>query len=332
MFTEAQDYMAAWDAYKAGKTKVAPRKDLRLETLADILRRKVWIQCHGYRADEHLMLVRLSQEFGYKIGALQHAVETYKIAPELAKAGVGVSIFDAYASKLEIYDGISAYASAVLHKAGVLTSYHTDGTSGTTAINLNAAKAMRCAGLSEQDALRLITLNPAKQLGIDHRTGSLDVGKDADIVIWNGHPLSTYSRVHMTLIEGEVFFQERDAHKVKASSTFKTKLDPLTYVPNPPLPQKSNQYAIVGAAVYPVSGPMIPKGTVLVSNGKITAVGTKVAVPKGYVRVDGKGLRVYPGFIDAGTTLGLTEFGQVGQATDARELGNFNPTWSRRPR
>jgi len=322
-FTEAKEYMAKWDAYNKDHSKPMPQRDLRLETLSDILQRKVWIQCHGYRADEHLMLVRLSQEFGFKIGALQHGVETYKIAPELAKAGVGVSIFDEWAAKLEIYDGISAYAAAVLDKAGVLTSFHTDGTSGTTALHINAAKAMRCGGLSEQDALKLITLNGAKELGIDNRTGSIDVGKDADIVIWDGHPLSVYSRVNTTLIDGEVYFQERDAFGLTAKSTFKTKLDPFKYIPNTPVPARSSTYAIVGGTIHPVSGATIPNGTVVLRDGKILAVGAKVAMPSGATVVSAKGMQIYPGFVDAGTTIGLTEFGQVGQATDARELGSY---------
>ena len=326
-FTEAREYMAKWDAYEKDHSKPMPQRDLRLETLSDILKRKVWIQCHGYRADEHLMLVRLSQEFGFKIGALQHGVETYKIAPELAKAGIGVSIFDEWAAKLEIYDGISAYAAAVLDKAGVLTSFHTDGTSGTTALHINAAKAMRCGGLNEQDALKLITLNGAKELGIDNRTGSIDIGKDADIVIWDGHPLSVYSRVNTTLIEGEVYFQERDAFGLTAKSTFKTKLDPFKYIPNTPVPPKASTYVIYGGTVHPVSGPAF-KGTVFLKDGKIVKV-TKGT--EGYAATNGEsirtvnatGMQVYPGFIDAGTTIGLTEFGQVGQATDARELGSY---------
>lgn len=325
MFDEARAYIKAQEDFAAGRISTAPRRDVRLDTLADILRRKVWIQVHGYRADEHLMLVRLSQEYGFKIGALQHAVETYKIAPELAKAGVGVSIFDTYASKLEIYDGISAYASAVLHRAGVNTSYHTDGTSGTTAININAAKAMRNGGLNETEALRLITINAAKQLGVDHRTGSLEVGKDADIVVWNGHPLSVYSRVETTLIDGEVFFQWRDAHKTAPQSRFKATLDPFVYRPNPTVPPRARSYAITGATVVPVSGPRISNGTVLVRDSRIVAVGNNVRVPAGTVTVDARGLWVFPGFIDSGTTVGLTEFGQVGQATDTSELGSFQP-------
>jgi imidazolonepropionase-like amidohydrolase len=326
-FTQAQEYMKKCDAWEKDHTKPKPQRDLRLETLADILRRKVWIQCHGYRADEHLMLVRLSQEFGFKIGALQHAVETYKIAPELAKAGVGVSVFDEWGAKYEIYDGISAYAAAVLNKAGVLTSFHTDGTNGTTALHINAAKAMRCGGLNEQQALQLITINGAKELGVADRTGSIDVGKDADIVIWDGHPLSVYSRVNTTLIDGEVYFQERDAFGLTAKSTFKNKLDPFAYVPSTPVPPRARGYIIAGGTIHPVSGPAFV-GNVFLVDGKIASVqrGPIVGETSGRLSViNAKGMQVYPGFVDAGTTIGLTEFGQVGQATDARELGSFQP-------
>ncbi|MGV3614897.1 MAG: amidohydrolase family protein [Fimbriimonas sp.] len=325
-FTQAREYMkkwADWEAKKPGATE--PQRDLRLETLSDILKRKVWVQCHSYRADEILMMVRLSQEFGFKIGAMQHALESYKLAPELAKAGVPASIFmDDWAGKLELYDG-NPYAASILTRAGALASVNTDGTSGTTAIALDGAKAMRFGGLSEEQALRLVTINPAKQLGIDHRTGSIEVGKDADLVIWDGHPLSVYSRVNTTIIEGEVMFQRRDAHGVNAGSTLKPKITVAEYLPHPPVPAPSRVYAIVGGTVHPVSGPTLPSGTVILRDGKVQAVGAKVAVPKGAVVVDAKGMQVYPGFIDAGTTIGLTEFGQVGQATDERELGSFQP-------
>lgn len=324
-FTEARDYMKKWDAYNASKTGPAPQRDLRLETLADILRGKIWVQCHSYRADEILMMVRLSQEFGFKIGAMQHALESYKLAPELAKAGVGVSIFeDEWAFKLEGYDAIP-YAASILTRAGVNVSVNTDGTSGTTAINIDAAKTMRFGGLTEEQALDLITINPAKELGVDHRVGSIDIGKDADIVIWDGNPMSVYSKVNTTLIEGEVMFQRRDAFGVDGSSTLKTKLDTFKYIPNQTLPKIGNVYAIVGATIHPVSGPVIESGTVVMENGKITAVGKQVPIPPAAIKIDAKGMNVYPGFIDAGTTLGLQEFGEVGQATDMREFGTFEP-------
>ncbi|HWA82988.1 MAG TPA: amidohydrolase family protein, partial [Fimbriimonadaceae bacterium] len=328
-FTEAREYMKKWDAYEADKTSnpnlKPPVRDLRLETLADVLRGKIWVQCHSYRADEILMLVRLSQEFGFKIGAMQHALESYKIAPELAKAGVGVSIFeDEWAFKLEGYDAIP-YAASILTKAGVNVSVNTDGTSGTTALNVDAAKTMRFGGLTEEQALDLITINPAKELGVDKRVGSIEVGKDGDLVIWQGDPMSVYSKVDTTLIEGEVMFQRRDAFGVDASSTIKEKLDPFKYVANKPVPKDAKTYVIVGGIVHPVSGPVINGGIVVIDDGKIVAVGKQVPIPPQGVVIDAKGMNVYPGFIDAGTTLGLTEFGEVGQATDARELGSYQP-------
>ncbi len=326
-FTQAREYAKNWDAYETAKQSdpkaKAPQRDLRLETLADILKRKIWVQCHSYRADEILMMVRLSQEFGFKIGAMQHALESYKIAPELAKAGVGVSIFvDEWAVKLELFDSIP-YAASILTKAGVNVSVNTDGVSGTTAINIDAAKTMRHGGLTEEQALDLITINPARELGIDKRTGSIDVGKDADLVIWDGNPLSIYSRVNTTLVDGEVFFQRRDAFNVDKDSTIKSKLEPFIYHATEPTPVLSKIYAIVGGTIHPVSGPIIPVGTVVIVDGKVQAVGAKVAVPKKAVRIDARGLQVYPGFIDAGTSLGLNEFGEVGQATDQQELGTY---------
>jgi imidazolonepropionase-like amidohydrolase len=324
-FTEAQDYIRKWDAWEADKSKKQPQRDLRLETLADILRGKIWVQCHSYRADEILMMVRLSQEFNFKIGAMQHALESYKLAPELAKAGVGVSIFaDDWAFKLEGYDAIP-YAASILSKAGVNVSINTDGTSGTTAINIDAAKSMRYGGLTEEQALDLITINPAKELGVDKRVGSIDIGKDGDLVIWDGHPLSVYSRVNTTIIEGEVMFQRRDLFGVDGTSTTKTKLDPFKYIANQTMPKTGNSYAIIGATIHPVSGPVIASGTVVIENGRITAVGNQVPIPPAAVKIDAKGMNVYPGFIDAGTTLGLQEFGEVGQATDMREFGTFEP-------
>lgn len=324
-FTEARQYMQDWDDFRSGKRQKPPRRDLRLETLADILRQKIWVQCHSYRSDEMLMLVRLSQEFGFKIGAMQHALEAYKIAPEMAKAGVGASIFvDNWSFKQEGYDAIP-WNAAICVKAGVSLSINTDGTGGTTALNIDAAKVMRFGGLTEQQALQTITINPAKQLGIDHRTGSIEVGKDADLGIWDGHPLSVYSKVRMTLIEGEVFFQRRDKFNIDGSSTIKAKLDPAPPQGEPAVPKRSNVYAVVGADIHRVSGPMIRGGTVVVRNGKIAAVGSGVAVPAGTTVVDGRGMSLYPGFIDAYTNMGLLEISPIPVMTDSSELGSFQP-------
>lgn len=208
-FTRARDYKQSWDDFKAGKTKVQPRKDLELEPIVEILEGKRIVHCHGYRSDEHLNLLRLAEEFGFKIGVLQHALEAYKIAPEVAKHGAGASIFaDSWSYKLEAYDSIP-YNAYVLWKNGVNVSINSDSDERMRRLNLDAAKMMKYGGVPEQEALKMITINPAIQLGIDKRTGSIEVGKDADIVIWNVHPFSVYSHPETTMIEGEIYFDRK---------------------------------------------------------------------------------------------------------------------------
>ncbi|MBI3721522.1 MAG: amidohydrolase family protein, partial [Fimbriimonas ginsengisoli] len=303
-FTEARRYMALWEQYeKERSTKpaaVTPRRDLRLEALADILRGKIWVHCHCYRADEMLMMLRLSREFGFKLAALQHALEAYKIAPEIAGAHVGVSTFaDAWAYKVEAYDAIP-YNAAMCARAGIVTSVNTDSFRGLTPLNLEAAKSMKYGGLDENEALRIITLNSAIQLGIAHRAGSLEVGKDGDVAIWEGHPLSVYSKCVMTLIEGEVYFQRRDAFGVDRSSSVEKRIAvcPADHT-RLPVPPEARAYAIVGATVHPIAGPEVADGTLIIEDGRIQAVGKKVVIPSGAVTVRAKGLHVYPGLIDA---------------------------------
>lgn len=323
-FTEAKAYLETWKKWnESDKKGTPPRRDLRLETLADILERKIWVQCHSYRADEMLMMVRLSQEFGFKIGAMQHALEAYKIAPELQKAGVGVSIFvDNWSFKIEGYDAIP-YNAEICSKAGVLVSINTDGTNGIPALITDAAKVMRFGNLDENQALAMVTINPAKQLGVDHRVGSIEVGKDADLVIWSGHPLSVYSRVETTMIEGEIFFQRKDAHGVDKTSTFKTELTPNKKTKPLQIPTGKGAYVIQNATIYPVSGPKFV-GSIRVEDGKIAQVGANVTT-RGATIVNGKGLEVYPGFIDGGNSIGLNEISPIGQMVDSSELGNIQP-------
>ena len=205
-FTRARDYQRAWDDFKAKKTNVAPRRDLELEPLVEVLEGKRLVHCHGYRSDEHLNLLLLADEFGFRVATLQHALEAYKIAPEVAKRGTGASIFaDSWSYKLEAYDSIP-YNGYILWKNGVVVSINSDSDERMRRLNLDAAKMEKYGGVPEEEALKMITLNPAKQLGIDKRTGSIEQGKDGDIVIWNMHPFSPYSHVEMTLIEGDVYF------------------------------------------------------------------------------------------------------------------------------
>ncbi len=329
-FAQAKTYMAEWQAYDTAKQSdpnaVPPRRDLRLETLAGILKRDIWVQCHCYRADEMLMMVRLSQEFGFKIGALQHALEAYKIVPELLEAHIPISTFaDAWAYKVEAYDAIP-YNAAMCERAGLITSVNSDNMGGTYHLNLEAAKAMKFGGLSEDEAWKLVTLNPAIQLGVDKRTGSLEAGKDGDITVWDGHPFSVYSKCVTTLVEGEVFFQRRDAYGVDKTSTASQGVTPSLTEPYAlAVPADSRLYAIVGATLHSVSGADIPGGTLIVEDGHIKALGRNIPVPKGAVVVQARGLHVYPGMIDSGSELGLSEIEQVNATIDSSEIGAFQP-------
>lgn len=326
-FTDARDYMHAWDEYSKHKDdpKIAPpRRDLRLEALADILTGKNWVQCHSYRQDEMLMMVRLSQEFHFHL-CMQHALEAYKIAPELAKAHIPVSMFgDGFAYKLEVVDSIPM-ATTICDKAGVIVSVNTDTMSGTVPITQDAAKALRY-GMSVDHAMRMLTINPAFELGVDKRVGSLEVGKDGDIAIWKGHPLSNYTKCVMTLIDGEVYFERRDAFKVDTHSMAINSVSSQSFDPDKNvLPKDATSYLIVGATVHPVSGPDLPKGNVLIKDGHIEAVGTAVHGYAGTVTIDGKGMHVYPGMIDANSKSGLDEIGEVPSSQDSAENGEYKP-------
>lgn len=213
-FTRARDYKADWDEYRAAqkrgeKNLIPPRRDLQLEPLVEVLEGRRYVHSHCYRADEILMLIRLAEEFGFKIRTFQHALEGYKVAKEIARHGAGASIFvDNWGYKLEAYDAIP-YNAVILTRAGVNVSINSDSDERARRLNIEAAKTMKYGEMTEEEALKMITMNPASQLGIQERVGSLDVGKDADVVIWNGHPLSVYSRVETTFIDGEIFFDRQ---------------------------------------------------------------------------------------------------------------------------
>jgi imidazolonepropionase-like amidohydrolase len=213
-FTEARDYKNAWSAYNkkvaAGdKSALPPRRDLRLDPLVEVLEGKRYVHSHCYREDEILMLMRVAKEFGFKVRTFQHVLEGYKVADELAAAGVGASTFsDWWSYKVEAYDAIP-YNAALMTKRGVLVSINSDDAEEATHLNQEAAKSMKFGGLTHDEALKLVTINPAMQLGIDKRVGSIEVGKDADLVIYNHDPLSAYAVVQKTLVDGRVMF-DRD--------------------------------------------------------------------------------------------------------------------------
>jgi imidazolonepropionase-like amidohydrolase len=231
-FSEARDYKKAWEDYNkrftAGeKSLIPPRRDLRLEPLVEVLEGKRYVHSHCYREDEILMLLRVAKEFGFKVRTFQHVLEGYKVADELAAAGVGASTFsDWWAYKVEAYDAIP-YNAALMTRRGVVVSINSDDAEEATHLNQEAAKSMKFGGLSHDEALKMVTINPAMQLGIEKRVGTIDVGKDADLAIYNRDPLSAYAVVQKTMIDGRVYFdRQRDiAERSELEKEKKTLID-----------------------------------------------------------------------------------------------------------
>src|SRR5690242_20085645 len=245
-FTEARDYKNTWDTYNkrvAGgeKNLIPPRRDLRLEPLVEVLEGKRYVHSHCYREDEILMLLRVAKEFGFKVRTFQHVLEGYKVADELAAAGAGASTFsDWWAYKVEAYDAIP-YNAALMTRRGVVVSINSDDAEEATHLNQEAAKSMKYGGLSHDEALKLVTLNPAVQLGIDKRVGTIDVGKDADLAIYNHDPLSAYAVVQKTLIDGRVYFdRQRDiSNRAEIEKEKKALTEKLKKVEKKPEEKKS---------------------------------------------------------------------------------------------
>jgi imidazolonepropionase-like amidohydrolase len=211
-FLAAVDYKREWDEYRKNPKadRVPPKRDLQLDAIVEILDGKRLVHSHAYRADEMLMLMRLAEEFNFRVATFQHVLEGYKIADEIAKHGAGGSTFsDWWAYKYEVFDAIP-YNGALMTERGVVTSFNSDDSELARRLNVEAAKAVRYGGMSENDALKLVTINPAIQLHVQDKVGSLEPGKDADFVIWNGHPLSTFSLAEQTWIDGRKYF-DREA-------------------------------------------------------------------------------------------------------------------------
>jgi imidazolonepropionase-like amidohydrolase len=213
-FTEAVAYKKEWDDYNAaksaGKTNlIPPRRDLRLDPLVEVLEGKRYVHSHCYRADEILMLLRVSDEFHFKVRTLQHVLEGYKVAKELAAYGVGASTFsDWWSYKQEAWDAIP-YNAAIMTQKGVVVSINSDDAEEAQHLNQEAAKTIKYGGMTPEQAIKMVTINPALQLGIDKQVGSIEVGKDADFAIYNHDPLSVYAVVQKTIIDGKVYF-DRD--------------------------------------------------------------------------------------------------------------------------
>lgn len=204
-FRAAREYEAAWAAWERNSQGIPPRRDLRMDALVDILNEDILVQSHSYRQDEILALMRLADEFDFTIKAFHHGVEAYKVAPELIEHGAGAVVWTDWSSfKIEAY-GASVYNARLLHELGVLTSLHSDNSQLAARMNWEAGKMVR-AGMDEVDALALVTINTAKLIGVDESIGSLEPGKDADFVLWSGHPLSTFTRAEQTWVDGRRYF------------------------------------------------------------------------------------------------------------------------------
>jgi imidazolonepropionase-like amidohydrolase len=389
-FNRARDYVRTWDEYHRktaqGVPVLPPRRDLELEPLVEVLRGQRLVHCHCYRADEILMLIRLADEFGFKIGTFQHVVEGYKVAKEIAAHGAGASTWsDWWGFKIEAYDG-TPYNAAIMTRKGVVVSINSDSAEEARHLNQEAAKCTKYGGLSESEALALVTLNPAKQLGIDHWVGSIDPGKDADLVLYNHHPFSPMALPQKVFIDGLVYFdreKDRDRReqleetrrrlreederfgtprgpRVRPADSFTAEdaedaegrggdnhlersegspFRSLLNLPGSGFPSffrisassavnrkpADEIYAIRNARIYPVSGAVIENGTVVVEDGRIAAVGANAPIPARAKVIEGRGLSVYPGMIDANTTMGLTEIGSIEETVDTTDLGDFNP-------
>lgn len=215
-FAEGKEYMEAWDKYNKDKLVkgfrgAPPAYSLRLQTMADILKGDIIVHCHSYRADEINMVLRVCKDFGVKRIVFQHTNEGFKVAPELAAYGAMASVFaDWWAYKLEVYYS-TAYNAAILARNGVVTSVNSDSGELIRHLYHEAGKTQKYGGLSDDEALALITINPARQLGVENRIGSLEVGKDGDVAIFRNHPLSIYTIPMVTVVDGIVRFdREKD--------------------------------------------------------------------------------------------------------------------------
>ena len=351
-FTAAQAYKQAWDEYRADPRsfRVPPRRDIRLETLVEVMEGRILVTAHSYRSDEIMMLMRVAERFGFRINSFTHVLEGYKIADEMAAHGAAGGTFsDWWAYKLEAYDAIP-YNAAVMYRHGVKTSINSDDVGGTglhSFMVYEFNKPVKYGGISREEALRMMTLYPAEILHIEDKVGSIEVGKQADIVILSGDPFDTYSRVEKTIVDGIVYYdrereQEMRDEPVRAlpqvniipdaiSQSLSSPRDAtgaaLWFASEGTARQQDQVTALVGATIHPVSRAPIENGVILVEGARITAVGaaSDVTIPDGAAMVNLAGKHVYPGMIDPATRMGMVEIGQVAASRDDREIGRYNP-------
>jgi imidazolonepropionase-like amidohydrolase len=216
-FSSAVEYEKKWKTYnglskKAKVGALAPRKDLAMETMSEIINKKRFISCHSYVQSEINMLMKVAEQFNFNVNTFTHILEGYKVADKMKAHGVGASTFsDWWAYKWEVRYAIP-YNAAIMHDAGLVVAINSDDAEMGRRLNQEAAKTVKYGGMSQEDAWKMVTLNPAKLLHLDNRMGSLKVGKDADVVVWSGNPLSVYTKVETTIIDGVIYFDfQKDA-------------------------------------------------------------------------------------------------------------------------
>lgn len=218
-FQKAKEYDQEWKDYtanvKSNPKLIMPRRDLRLEALADILRGDLKVHSHSYRGDEILMLIRVAEENGFKVHTFQHVLEGYKVADEIAKHGAMASTFaESWAYKAEAWDAIP-YNMALMSERGVIVSVNSDSDERIRRLYQEAGIGVRYGNMSVNEALKMVTLNPAKQLGIDKMAGTIEVGKDGDIAIFSAHPFAPEAMVEFTLVDGKVLFDRSEANTLR---------------------------------------------------------------------------------------------------------------------
>jgi imidazolonepropionase-like amidohydrolase len=327
-FPRAAEYAREWNKYRAdvveGLDPAPPREDIRLNALSGILAGRIPVHSHCYRADGILMLMRASEQFGFKILTLQHVLEGYKVAKEMADLGIGGSTFgDWWSYKLEAFDAIPQNA-ALMDEAGILSSINSDDGEMVRRLYVEAAKSVRYAGMDRVRALGLVTLFPAQQLGIGGKTGSIETGKRADMALLTGDPLSSLSRVKWTMVEGEIEFERRDAFGFDDAPLDARAWGELGE--NLPVdPDGGEVIAVVDAILHPVSAAPMEGGTIIVQDGRILALGRDLPVPSGARVIMEEGLEVWPGLIALNTAIGLREIAAVRSSMDTDEIGEDQP-------
>jgi imidazolonepropionase-like amidohydrolase len=346
----AADYRDKWKKWRDEGSDSAkrPERNLQMETLAGVLDGNILVHNHCYRGDEMATMIQMSKEFGFTISSFHHAVEAYKVRDLLAANNICASIWaDWWGFKLEAYDGIKENMALVNDAKGCVV-VHSDDPNGIQRLNQEAAKGMRAAWeggmkIDRSDVVRWLTINPARALGIDKVTGSLEAGKNADVVIWSGDPFSVYAKAERVFIDGALQYDRADAAR-QPRRDFTTGLtgpdpNPLPAPKNSPLPIRPNSphgpkrpnilrlaptasglgsgpvIALTNARILTVAGEAIERGTVLIAAGKIAAVGADVKVPAGATVIDAANKIITPGWIESSTNIGIVEIGLSAEGT-----------------